>query len=701
MPPYRLLALAASAVALTVVPDSSAQTFSFGNDLSYVNQMEDCGAVYKEGGVPKDPYQIFADHGSNLVRVRLWVDPSWQNDLVQPEGVKAQYSDFEDVRETIARAKGAGMEVLLDLHYSDVWTDPGRQVVPKRWQSVAYGTDALADSVYRYTRRSLEALDAEGLMPEMVQVGNETNPGMLVHSGMNARFEPTGTISGGWARQAVLFNAGIRAVREVGASASVDPKIMIHFAGPSGVQGRFQRLIDAGVTDFDVMGLSFYYSWHEMLIGQGGAVVRDLRQRFSAYDVALAETGYLWSSQNYDPLGNIITTADPAYLPVSPETQLEYQVDLTREMMRAGAAGVMFWEPAWVSTDCRTPWGQGSSHDHVAFFTPDDTDYIEHGGGEWAEARFYADPEAPKTVLKVDVGERDASAGVYVVGDVTGGEPVWTASRGDGVYRAFVYPPSGTTARFRFQIGEGPAETVPAACAASGQRTVTVGGSDAEVGFVWGSCETFGVTGGEAPVTFAVDMAGQDVSRGVYVTGHATDWEIVRMEDAGDGLYRYETTLCVGDEGAYYFVTTPTWDNYQAYREAVPAACATWYGSDRGYAVPAGGVTFAFVWGSCEAAELATSGAGGPADGFGLSAPRPNPTAGGATVRYEVPTGGPVTLTVYDALGRRVRTLLDGPVAAGPGTVRLETAGLPAGTYLVRLATAAGRADVQRVTVFR
>src|SRR5690606_21022366 len=54
-----------------------APAFYFGNDLSYVNQMEDCGAVFKEKGESKDVYQIFADHGTNLVRVRLWVDPSW------------------------------------------------------------------------------------------------------------------------------------------------------------------------------------------------------------------------------------------------------------------------------------------------------------------------------------------------------------------------------------------------------------------------------------------------------------------------------------------------------------------------------------------------------------------------------------------------------------------------------------------------
>ena len=153
------------ALALLTAPASgaAAQAFYFGNDLSYVNQMEDCGAVYREGGVPKDPYRIFADHGSNLVRVRLWVDPAWQNGLTQPAGVKDQYSDLDDVRETIARSKAAGMAVLLDLHYSDFWTDPGRQVVPARWQAVATDTEALADSVYQYTRRTLAALDAEGL----------------------------------------------------------------------------------------------------------------------------------------------------------------------------------------------------------------------------------------------------------------------------------------------------------------------------------------------------------------------------------------------------------------------------------------------------------------------------------------------------------------------------------------------------------
>ena len=106
---------------------SNSQSFYFGADLSYVNQMEDCGVVYMEQGQPKDVFQIFADHNCNLVRLRLWHTPSWYDTL----NTGMQYSDFADVRKSILRAKSAGMEVLLDFHLSDTWADPGRQLVPK------------------------------------------------------------------------------------------------------------------------------------------------------------------------------------------------------------------------------------------------------------------------------------------------------------------------------------------------------------------------------------------------------------------------------------------------------------------------------------------------------------------------------------------------------------------------------------------
>jgi arabinogalactan endo-1,4-beta-galactosidase len=52
--------------------------FCMGLDLSYINQIEDKGGIYKDSGSVKDPYTIFSNHGGNAVRVRLWHTPVWE-----------------------------------------------------------------------------------------------------------------------------------------------------------------------------------------------------------------------------------------------------------------------------------------------------------------------------------------------------------------------------------------------------------------------------------------------------------------------------------------------------------------------------------------------------------------------------------------------------------------------------------------------
>ncbi len=49
--------------------------FIKGVDLSFVNQLEDCGVQYGENGVSKDPFEVLSQKGANLVRVRLWHTP--------------------------------------------------------------------------------------------------------------------------------------------------------------------------------------------------------------------------------------------------------------------------------------------------------------------------------------------------------------------------------------------------------------------------------------------------------------------------------------------------------------------------------------------------------------------------------------------------------------------------------------------------
>lgn len=82
-----------------------------------------------------------------------------------------------------------------------------------------------------------------------------------------------------------------------------------------------------------------------------------------------------------------------------------------------------------------------------------------------------------------------------------------------------------------------------------------------------------------------------------------------------------------------------------------------------------------------------------------LAAPVPNPTAGRATLGYELGENAAMRLSVFDALGREVAVLAAGVQAAGAHRADVP-AGLPPGLYLVRLSTDAAT-TVQRLTVAR
>ena len=337
-----------------------AQNFFFGADLSYENQMEDCGVSYQENGLVKDGYQIFSDNGCNMVRLRLWHTPSWCDTL----NTGKRYSDFQDVRKSIQRAKAQGMQVLLDFHLSDTWADPSHQVCPAAWLGVVNNLPLLQDSLYQYISGTLSALNSEGLLPDMVQIGNETNKGIMLAPAVDAA-----GWSLDWNRNSQLFNTAIQAVRDVETSSGKSIKVALHIAGPNNAGWLMQGFWANGVQDFDVIGISYYWAWHKpTTIADAGNVVTQLRQLYPGKDVMILETGYIWTTQSNDNANNIINEVNPNYAPASPENQQRWLVDLTQEMINKGAKGVLYWEPAWVSSSCRTPWGQGSHQENAAFF---------------------------------------------------------------------------------------------------------------------------------------------------------------------------------------------------------------------------------------------------------------------------------------------------------------------------------------------
>ena len=340
--------------------------FYFGADLSYVNQVQDQGGTYRnESGETTDPFELFARHGINLARFRLWHQPTWTQTVYGTSGSQ-QYSDLQDVTRSMRRASDQGMATLLDLHYSDFWADPGRQQIPAAWNAITE-ISVLADSVRDYTRNTLLSLQKEGLTPTFIQLGNEINCGMLF-TDRSPEFPNCNVCEGNWAHLGILINAAIDAVRSVDQGIG----IMLHVADPVNVNWWYENIMGSGnVTDFEYIGISYYPLWHTDLSYETiGSNIESFRDRFEK-EVMIVETAYPWTTADADGYGNILGGRPLQAFPFSPTGQHDFLTELTQTLINAGAKGVVYWEPAWVTSDLKDPWGQGSSWDNATFFNFD------------------------------------------------------------------------------------------------------------------------------------------------------------------------------------------------------------------------------------------------------------------------------------------------------------------------------------------
>ena len=220
---------------------------SIGADISFLPQLEARGVKFIENGKEKDVMDILAEHGFNYIRLRIFVNP--ENEKGYSPGMG--FCGLKYTRQMALRAKKAGMKLLLNFHYSDYWADPQQQNKPLAWKDLNF--ISLKDSLKSYTKRVLFALKEQGTLPEMVQIGNEINHGILW---------PDGHI-GNPDNLAELLKAGVEGVKEV------DPSIiiMMHIAlGGQNEEAVFwlDNMIARDVH-FDVIGLSYYPRWHGTL----------------------------------------------------------------------------------------------------------------------------------------------------------------------------------------------------------------------------------------------------------------------------------------------------------------------------------------------------------------------------------------------------------------------------------------------------
>ena len=253
-----------------------------GGDISLLTKYEERGAIYynQNGSRVTNMLNYLETTGLNAMRVRLFVDPSKADAEDQGEGV---CQDLPYVMALGQRIKAAGFHLLLDIHYSDTWTDPGQHSTPSSWTV----SSALGDSVYSYTKRVLNAMISAGAAPDFIQVGNEVTYGMMWPSG---HCYPNGSNygNGTFATFANYLKQGIKACREICPSA----KIVVHTEmGRASNVTSFYNTLKNYTTDFDIIGLSYYPYWHGDLNVLDG-LLTTLEASYPTKKIQIVETGY-------------------------------------------------------------------------------------------------------------------------------------------------------------------------------------------------------------------------------------------------------------------------------------------------------------------------------------------------------------------------------------------------------------------------
>lgn len=325
--------------------DTPAATFAKGADISWVTEMEHKGMkFYNAAGVETDCFQLMKDLGLNAIRLRVWVDPKEHGN----------WCNKEDVVIKAKRAAKLGMDVMVDFHYSDSWTDPEQQYKPAAWREL--NLVDLKKAIADHTIDVLNALKVAGVTPKWVQVGNEIRPGMLwdenvALSGASydiRECDEKGSNStstkvkypANFANLAAFINAGYDAVKSVFA----DVIVIVHLDNgyDNGLYTEFFDELKKNGGKWDMIGMSIYPYWAkeklsaEKTITDGIANIKKVSAKYNC-DVMIVETGMECADEN----GNL---ASDAVLQEG-KTLMTRLLKECLENTNGRCKGVFYWEP--------------------------------------------------------------------------------------------------------------------------------------------------------------------------------------------------------------------------------------------------------------------------------------------------------------------------------------------------------------------
>lgn len=290
---------------------SSNSNFAKGADVSWLTEMESKGWKFRKADsyIEQDVFRTLKIKGINSIRLRVFVNPAnkWCNQA--------------DVIAKAKRAKDAGMRIMIDFHFSDEFADPSNQKTPVAWKN--YTLNEATTAVYNHTKNVLIALRNSGIVPEWVQVGNETNDGMMWPLG---RVTNKGNNWTHFKNFAWLQRSGYSAVKEVFPFA----KVIVHIG--DGTNNDLAVWILEGLwkngAKWDVIGLS-HYPTPENWFSMNAKCLANMNALINKYnsEIMICETGM---------------SADK---PAIAQAFLTNLIDINRNLKNNRGIGVFYWEP--------------------------------------------------------------------------------------------------------------------------------------------------------------------------------------------------------------------------------------------------------------------------------------------------------------------------------------------------------------------
>lgn len=353
-----------SAMLLMLAAGMCAADRLVGGDLSLVPAYEQAGDKWLDasGQVIPDLITYVRDQGWNVVRVRLFVDPT------QDKSDPAVCQDYAYVRQLGTRVRDAGMQFMLDFHYSDTWADPSQQRIPAAWRSNTKPA-ALAQQLYDYTYDVIGRLVQDGATPHLVQIGNEITYGLLWNTTdgryptasnqyASAGYCPTwsSSYSAGasqWRRTASLLNNAAHAVHQSLQDHGVDStqvRLIVHTELGSGVRNQdyfYRHIRQAGFDNYDIIGLSYYPFWHGRLETLG-SLLATFHQDFPDREIQIVETAWYNNYYPYTSNGTneyAIASLNPRWT-ANGSGQVHYLQDLVAYLRPYDyVTGLVYWCP--------------------------------------------------------------------------------------------------------------------------------------------------------------------------------------------------------------------------------------------------------------------------------------------------------------------------------------------------------------------